>query len=220
MKIEDLKAAEYNPRQITDKRLEMLNKAMYEFGDLSGIVFNRRTGTLIGGHQRVKNLDPEWKIVKHEYQDDTGTVAEGYIETPFGRWGYREVNWPREKELAANVAANKHGGEFEHLKLKEIAVELDAADFDMEIMGFDEDELKELEVIEEDLLSENKINGEDLEEKKKGLRNGIVIIIGWYQAVVLKDHPLFEKFWSFAGTRKNWDTDQKEEVLQRINDVL
>ncbi len=48
-----------NPRRITDKKLDMLKKAVSEFGDLSGIVFNRTTGQLVGGHQRVKVLPAE-----------------------------------------------------------------------------------------------------------------------------------------------------------------
>ena len=125
MKIKDLKPADYNPRKISDKKLGMLDKAMREFGDLSGVVFNRKTGNLVGGHQRIKNLDPEWAVVKKPFKDDLGTVAQGHIETPFGQWVYREVEWVKKKEAAANVAANKHGGEFDFPKLTDILIELD-----------------------------------------------------------------------------------------------
>ena len=55
--IGDLEHADYNPRKIGDRALHVLGEAMVRFGDLSGIVFNRRTGRLIGGHQRTKHLD-------------------------------------------------------------------------------------------------------------------------------------------------------------------
>jgi len=42
MDVKSLKPAGYNPRKITDKKLEMLKKSLEEFGDLSGIIFNRR----------------------------------------------------------------------------------------------------------------------------------------------------------------------------------
>lgn len=74
MKIKDLKAAGYNPRKISDKHLAMMKKSMVEFGDLSGIIFNRRTGNLVGGHQRVKNFDPDWEIIKEKFQDGLGTI--------------------------------------------------------------------------------------------------------------------------------------------------
>lgn len=117
---------------------------MREFGDLSGIIFNRQTGNLIGGNQRKKNFDPEWPIEKEEFKDELGTVARGYIKTPFGDWTYREVNWPEEKEKAANLAANKHGGQFEMMDLKDILFDLEKSSFDLELTGFDSIELKKL----------------------------------------------------------------------------
>jgi len=113
MKVKDLKPAGYNPRKISPEKLAALKKSLEEFGDLSGIVFNVRTQTVIGGHQRVKNMDPSWKIIKKPRTDKTGTTAAGYVETPHGRLTYREVDWPEIKEKQANIAANQHGGEFD-----------------------------------------------------------------------------------------------------------
>ncbi len=141
-KVADLTPAPYNPRIITEKQLGMLKKSMLEFGDLSGIVKNIKTRHLIGGHQRVKNLDPSWPIVSQPHTDKVGTVALGYIETPSGRWQYREVDWPEKKEAAANIAANQHGGEFDMPKLKEIILTLDDGAFDMELTGFNSHEIE------------------------------------------------------------------------------
>ena len=138
----DLVPASYNPRKITDKQLGMLKKSMAEFGDLSGVVVNVRTGRIIGGHQRTKNLDKSWPIVKQQHKDKTGTVSLGYIETPAGRWQYREVDWSEKKEAAANVSANKQGGEFDLPLLKEIILNLDDGAFDMELTGFNSHELE------------------------------------------------------------------------------
>ncbi len=139
MKVKDLRPSAYNPRKITEKKLDMLGKSMKEFGDLSGIIFNRRTGNLIGGHQRIKHLRPEWEIRKEDSPDELGTVAKGFIKTPFGDWVYREVDWPEKKEKAANIAANRHGGEFDFPMLDGILSDLD--DMDLELTGFSEDEL-------------------------------------------------------------------------------
>lgn len=141
MKVKDLTPAKYNPRKITDEKLIMLGKAMKEFGDLSGIVFNIRTKRLIGGHQRYKHLNPEWTIKKTKHHDKCGTVAVGSIQTPEGDWFYREVDWEEKKELAANVAANKHGGEFDFPLLKDLMVELDLGHLNIEITGFTAEEL-------------------------------------------------------------------------------
>jgi len=139
MKVRDLKPSNYNPRKISDKKLSMLGKAMREFGDLSGIIFNRTTGNLIGGHQRIKHLKPDWEIVKEEFKGDLGTIARGFVKTPFGDWTYREVEWDEKREKAANIAANQHGGEFDLPSLNEILSGLDG--IDLELTGFSEDDL-------------------------------------------------------------------------------
>ena len=62
MKGGDLSPASYNPRKISPEQLKALGDALKVFGDLGGIVRNRKTGNLVGGHQRVKSLDPAWPI--------------------------------------------------------------------------------------------------------------------------------------------------------------
>jgi hypothetical protein len=148
----DLRPAEYNPRKISPEALKMLARSLAEFGDLSGIIFNRKTGNMIGGHQRAKALDPKWEIViedqaaGHFDGDKEGgrSLATGYVKTPFGRLVYREVSWSEQKEKAANIAANKHGGDWDIPKLKELLVELNDGSMDLSITGFDEKELQAL----------------------------------------------------------------------------
>jgi len=111
-KVGDLKDADYNPRSISTDELKALGASMQEFGDLSGIVVNVRSGNTVGGHMRLMKLDPAWTITKAPSTDTTGTVSLGHIDSPFGRWQYREVDWTREKELAANLAAMLDEGAF------------------------------------------------------------------------------------------------------------
>jgi DNA modification methylase len=140
-KVADLKAADYNPRKISKAQLDALGRAMREFGDLGGVVVNRRTGNVVGGHQRIKQLSPETKIHAEKVTgDSTGTTARGWIETPFGRFDYREVDWPLAKEKAANLAANKHGGEFDMEAVAGILGELEGAGLDLDLTGFLEQE--------------------------------------------------------------------------------
>lgn len=96
-KLSDLKAAGYNPRRISDEALKGLGYSLKEFGDLSGIVFNTRTGNLVAGHQRVKALQAQYGDL---------AIAKGYIHANGDRFAVRLVDWPKEKEQAANVAAN------------------------------------------------------------------------------------------------------------------
>jgi hypothetical protein len=162
--------AKYNPRKITNKQLDMLGKSMREFGDLSGIIKNVKTGNLIGGHQRVKHFDASWLITKHPASDEQGTVASGEIKTPFGAWAYREVDWPEKKEIAANIAANKHGGYFDLPQLKDLLLEIDDGSLDMDLTGFDEQELINLLIAEEEVQIANKTAEEAIEALSTKIR--------------------------------------------------
>jgi DNA modification methylase len=137
-----------NPRTITPEKLAMLKKSLLEFGDLSGVVLNRKSRQLVGGHQRIQSLDKKAIVhVTKQYAKPTktGTVAEGYIESQGERFSYREVNWSLVKEKAANIAANKGAGEWNTAQLSEWMKELkNTFDFDLDLTMFDEKERNEL----------------------------------------------------------------------------
>ncbi len=134
----------YNPRTITPEGLESLAASLREFGDLSGIVRNTRTDRLVGGHQRVKVLDPEWIIKKEPTKDPRGTVALGYVVTPWGSFSYREVNWPEDKEIAANISANKARSDWNTEALAPLLLHIDQGAFDLSLVGFTEKDLKQI----------------------------------------------------------------------------
>jgi hypothetical protein len=97
-KLSDLKAARQNPREITVSNLKHLKSSIESFGDISGIVFNERTGELISGHQRVFALKEQFGNL---------SIANGTILLPNGEsFPIRIVNWSKEDQLAASVAAN------------------------------------------------------------------------------------------------------------------
>lgn len=56
MKLEDLANAPYNPRKIGAKALKGLRASLEEFGVVQPVVWNKRTRTIVGGHQRVRAL--------------------------------------------------------------------------------------------------------------------------------------------------------------------
>jgi ParB-like chromosome segregation protein Spo0J len=131
--------ADYNPRTITKPELDRLKKAIEEFGDLGGIVFNRRTGRLVGGHQRVKVIPKDAIIEKTDLSapSRTGTAAHGFIVIDGEKYSYREVDWDESREKAANIAANAHGGDWDEAKLGELLKELSAdVNFDIDLTGF------------------------------------------------------------------------------------
>jgi hypothetical protein len=106
-----------NPRRITGDELTKLKESLERFGDLGGIVLNRTTGNLVGGHQRITSFNEsniEATITEElKKPDRTGTVAYGHIELFGTRYSYREVAWTKSQERIANIAANKLGGDFD-----------------------------------------------------------------------------------------------------------
>jgi len=55
-KLADLNPAEYNPREIRQEALDGLQGSIDRFGVLVPIIWNRRSGRIVGGHQRYKVL--------------------------------------------------------------------------------------------------------------------------------------------------------------------
>jgi hypothetical protein len=143
--LKDLRSNIANPRSISKERLEMLASSLGEFGDISGIVWNRKSGRLIGGHQRRKLIPDGTPITfTKEYSPatKTGTVAEGFIEYQGERFAYREVDWDGLKEYAGMVAANRHGGRWNGRILAEVLLELDSNNYPMDKAGFSQTDLE------------------------------------------------------------------------------
>ncbi len=140
MKISDLKPADYNPRTIDKKTLAKLKKSLKHFGDLSGVVFNTKTGNVVGGHQRLKTISDNAKIEKKPASDDTGTTAIGWIVLESGeKWGYREVSWDIGKEKAANVSANNTflHGDWDKEALQPLIADIQGVGYDLAEFNFD-----------------------------------------------------------------------------------
>lgn len=53
----DIKNAEYNPRVMDKESKKRLKKNLQENGLVSALTWNKRTGNLVGGHQRLEQLD-------------------------------------------------------------------------------------------------------------------------------------------------------------------
>lgn len=124
-KISELVPADYNPRvdlQRGDEEYEKLKKVIAKFGLVQPIVFNSRTNTVVGGHQRLK-------------------VAKdlGYTEVPT-----YIVDLDLKDEKVLNLALNKVGGEFDDEKLGKLLADLQLEAVELDLTGFDDFEIDEL----------------------------------------------------------------------------
>jgi len=59
MKLAELKPAPYNPRTISEAALRGLSASIKRFGLVEPIIVNKRSGNVVGGHQRLKVLESE-----------------------------------------------------------------------------------------------------------------------------------------------------------------
>ncbi len=118
--------AKYNPRQDLkpgDPEYDKLKKSIKKFGYVVYLVWNKRTGNLISGHQRLKIL----------------------IELGFTEVEVIVVDLSLADEKALNLALNKISGEWEQDKLAQMLEELKTIpDFDIELTGFDLPEISEI----------------------------------------------------------------------------
>ncbi len=137
--IEKLNPAKHNPRkdlQPGDPEYEKLKKSILEFDYIDPIIWNKRTGNVVGGHQRLK-------ILKELGRTEIEVSVVDLDET---------------KEKALNLALNKISGDWDELRLKKVLEELKITD-DIFLTGFDKEEIenltKESEIINiDDLLTE------------------------------------------------------------------
>ena len=142
VKLSEVKLPSYNPRTMPKEELENLKRSIKRFGYVEPIVINRRTGHVVGGNQRVIALR----------------------ELGFEEAEAVEVDLSLQEEKALNLALNKISGEWDIPKLKEVLLELKAEDFDIELTGFDINEITDLLALSEE-PHEDDFNFEEAEEQ-------------------------------------------------------
>lgn len=172
-----IKNAEYNPRIMDPESEKRLRKGIREYGLVAPITWNRRTGNIVGGHQRIKQLDA---LEKSEDYDLTVAV----------------IDVDEREEAKINVQLNNPSmqGDWDFDKLADMT---DQFDLTMEDMGFskldidimfDGDErfsdlyqTPEVEATEEQ-IDEIRASRESSKERLKEANN-----INWYTTIVFED---------------------------------
>lgn len=122
--INKLIPATYNPRKDLkpdDAEYIKIKNSIVKFGFVSPLVINKDM-TVIGGHQRLKVLK------------DLGITEVECIV----------VDLDKTNEKALNIALNKIQGDWDEVKLEALLQELKLEEFDMNLTGFDFDEVDEI----------------------------------------------------------------------------
>ena len=121
----DLLPAGYNPRKDLkpgDAEYEKLKRSIEQFGYVEPIIWNKTTGRVVGGHQRLKVLM------------DMGMTEVDCVV----------VEMDEDKEKALNIALNKISGDWDKDKLALLIADLQGADFDVSLTGFEPAEIDDL----------------------------------------------------------------------------
>lgn len=130
MQIEKLKTAQlipadYNPRKDLkpgDPEYEKLKRSIEQFGYVEPVIWNKTTGNIVGGHQRLKVL----------------------LDMGISEVECVVIEMDEEKEKALNIALNKISGDWDKEKLALLITDLQGADFDVSLTGFDPAEIDAL----------------------------------------------------------------------------
>ena len=125
MKLAEMMPAEYNPRKDLrpeDTEWEKIERSIKSFGMVEPIVYNERSGRIVGGHQRAKIL---------------ANMGEEEADVSI-------VDLDDEQEKILCVKLNKVQGYWDSTKLAELLTEIKDTCGTIEETGFDEWELENL----------------------------------------------------------------------------
>jgi len=137
--VDQLQPAPYNPRVELKPGMEgydRLKRSLEAFDLVQPIVWNRRTGHVVSGHQRLG-------ILKEDGVTELDVVV---------------LDLPLEREQALNVTLNNPnvGGSWDLEKLSDVMSELsDLEELDMSLTGFDDQQLKHLTLSPDEDFSPN-----------------------------------------------------------------
>lgn len=128
--IDRINPSPYNPRKKlkkSDPAYKKLKNSLDTFGYVDPLIWNEKTGNLVGGHQRFQILQ------------DCG-VKEVQVSV---------VSLSESEEKALNIALNRIEGEWDNVSLAQVLQSLEEEEFDWQVTGFElnefDDLMKELE---------------------------------------------------------------------------
>lgn len=181
----EIKNAEYNPRIMDKEAKKRLREGIEKHGLVSAITWNKRTGNLVGGHQRLEQLDALEKNKNYSLDVCVIDVEEA-------------------EEAILNVQLNNPSmqGEWDLDKLATITEQFDVDFSDMGFTQLDVDFM-----FDGDERFSEMVKNEETEEIKKGLeevkearaagkerlaeRNNL----NWYSVLVFEDETQKKEFY-------------------------
>lgn len=201
----DIKGAPYNPRIIDADAKKRLKEGLKKHGLVQPIVMNKRTGNLVGGHQRLSQLDSLEKS-----KDYTLQVA------------VIDVDEREEAEINIQLNNPSMGGEWDFDKLADIAQEWELtfddmgfSEFDIDVMFDGDDRFSNL--MEPEPVHETKEKLEKMHEARKKMKEGFAEKdnIDFYTVIVFADDKERRAFHQRIGVSE-YEQYVSPEHLERL----
>ncbi|WP_343566312.1 ParB N-terminal domain-containing protein [Sphingobacterium sp.] len=156
-----IEPAKYNPRKISEEAKKKLKANIKRMGVMGGIVWNKRSGRLVGGHQKLMILDELQKYDRETKENDYTIRVEA-------------VDLSDQEEIEQNIFLNNKNaqGEFDNDILSTLLNDIEVKntgldDFDLNLLGF---ELPSFEIDEVEPEALEEIKPKSKKEKKEDIK--------------------------------------------------
>ncbi|HEL2473754.1 site-specific DNA-methyltransferase [Streptococcus suis] len=208
IRLSELHPASYNPRKKLkkgDKEYEKIKQSLLKFGYVDPIIVNKDL-TVIGGHQRLtvlKDLDYE--------------TAKCVI-----------VDLSKEDEKALNIALNKITGQWDDQLLADLLLDLQEADFNLDLTGFEPPEIDDiLSNVHDKDLSDDDFDVDEELKKPTFSKRGDIRQLGKHR-VICGDSTKAETYEQLLGDKKAnlvvtdppYNVDVEETAGKILNDNM
>ncbi|MEI4315790.1 site-specific DNA-methyltransferase [Streptococcus suis] len=208
IRLSELHPASYNPRKKLkkgDKEYEKIKQSLLKFGYVDPIIVNKDL-TVIGGHQRLtvlKDLDYE--------------TAKCVI-----------VDLSKEDEKALNIALNKITGQWDDQLLADLLLDLQEADFNLDLTGFEPPEIDDiLSNVHDKDLSDDDFDVEAELKKPTFSKRGDIWQLGRHRVICgdstkaeTYDQLLGDKMANLVVTDPPYNVDVEETAGKILNDNM
>lgn len=185
----DIKNAEYNPRIMDKEAKKRLKSGLKKHGLVSTLTWNKRTGNLVGGHQRLEQLDGLEKSKNYsldvcaiDVDEKEEAVLNVHLNNPSmqGEWDLDKL---------AGISEEFDIG-FSELGFSELDVDFLFDGSDKFSETFETEETKEAKGKLEEIKNARKAGNEKLSEKNN---------INWYSVIVFENEESKKAFYKKIG---------------------
>ena len=210
----DIVPAEYNPRILSNREYDKLQKSINTYGLVDPIIINLKNMTIIGGHQRYKVLEEEYSKNPKKYEELSlirfGDIGWVFIDNDL-------VLDSEEDEKALNLALNKISGDWDTEKLTRLFTDLSSVKFDLSLTGFDTFEVDlylddDLEAFDyEDYDDEYDLPSDYMDVQGDKANKSFVVSIGF------DNHEIANKFLDYIDYHRHMTRDTLQFMFTELD---